>query len=172
MKKCNYNPYITGGLTGILMIFSVIITNKFFGSSSALMRMVIGIENIFSSEHVAQNTYFKMFSRPLIDWQFMFVVGIFVGSAIISFLVKSFKKESIPPMWKERFGSSFSKRAIAAFFGSFLVIIGARMSGGCPSGHGLTGVSILSVASFITLICFCIAGVVTAHIIYKGKRSI
>jgi hypothetical protein len=43
---------------------------------------------------------------------------------------KSFKLESVPPLWKERFGPSIGKRAIGAFLGGIVAMIGARMVGG------------------------------------------
>jgi uncharacterized membrane protein YedE/YeeE len=40
--------------------------------------------------------------------------------------------------------------AFRQFFGGFLVLFGARMAGGCASGHGLSGIARLSSASIIT----------------------
>ena len=45
----------------------------------------------------------------------------------------------IPPSWRNRFGPSAGKRAAACLLGSFLVLFGARMAGGCTSGHTLSG---------------------------------
>jgi uncharacterized membrane protein YedE/YeeE len=43
-----------------------------------------------------------------------------------------------------------SLSAFRQFFGGFLVLFGARMAGGCASGHGLSGIARLSSASIIT----------------------
>jgi len=40
---------------------------------------------------------------------------------------------------------------LTAGLGGFLMIIGSRMAGGCTSGHGLSGLSLLSTSSFITI---------------------
>ncbi|KAK3398791.1 hypothetical protein B0T20DRAFT_218167 [Sordaria brevicollis] len=40
---------------------------------------------------------------------------------------------------------------LAAGLGGFLMIIGSRIAGGCTSGHGISGISLLSTSSFLTI---------------------
>ncbi|CAI6097205.1 unnamed protein product [Clonostachys chloroleuca] len=40
---------------------------------------------------------------------------------------------------------------VLATLGAFLMIIGARTAGGCTSGHGISGISLLSTSSMITI---------------------
>ncbi|KAK4449999.1 hypothetical protein QBC34DRAFT_79880 [Podospora aff. communis PSN243] len=40
---------------------------------------------------------------------------------------------------------------LTAGIGGFLMILGSRMAGGCTSGHGISGLSLLSTSSFITI---------------------
>lgn len=44
--------------------------------------------------------------------------------------------------------------------GGFLMVLGARMSGGCTSGHGISGLSLLSVSSVVTVAAVFGAGAV------------
>ena len=37
------------------------------------------------------------------------------------------------------------------FVGGILLVFGARLAGGCTSGHGLSGMASLSIASFVTV---------------------
>ena len=74
-------------------------------------------------------------------------------------------------MWEERFGNSFVKRGVAAFLGGAIALFGVRLAGGCPSGHGLSGLSQLAVSGFIALTFFFLAGLITARLIYKNKRG-
>ena len=108
-----------------------------------------------------------------IDWQFMLVIGIAIGSFISSITNRTFKIEFIPPIWKERFGNSIIKRAIFAFIGGAIAIYGARLADGCPSGHGLSGLMQLSVSSFVALFLFFLFGALTARVMYvvKGERK-
>lgn len=173
--KSTWSPYLVGVLVGILGLLSVIVTTvvldkgKYLGASTTYVRAAGFIEKIFSPGHVANNTYFQD-EKVKVDWQMMFVMGIFFGALISSLIGKSFTSEKIPPMWEKRFGSKVSTRAIGAFIGGAIAMFGARLAGGCPSGHGLSGLMQLSVSGFVALICFFIGGVITAKILYKGGR--
>ena len=43
---------------------------------------------------------------------------------------------------------------------------GARLAGGCTSGHGISGTLQLSVGSWIALVCFFIGGAATAMLMF------
>lgn len=175
-KDGGWNPYFAGALVGILAIASVYATTmlmgktNYIGASTTFVRAVGFVEQVFASERVAQNAYFAA-TKIKVDWQFMLVIGIFLGALISSLTDKSFKLEKVPPIWKERFGSSVTKRAVGAFLGGIVAMIGARLADGCPSGHGLSGVMQLSVSSFVALILFFVAGAVTAALVYKRRAS-
>ena len=169
-----WNPYFAGALTGVLAIISVYLTTvllgktNYLGASTTFVRAAAFIERIFASEHVAQNIYFTA-TKIRVDWQFMLIIGVFAGSLISSLTDKSFKIEKIPPIWLERFGSSMRKRALGAFSGGIIAMIGARLADGCPSGHGLSGMMQLSVSSFVALGLFFAAGVLVAGIVFKRR---
>lgn len=77
-----------------------------------------------------------------IGWEPLTDVGVMFGALMASvFLTRRFNafRPVIPPSWRNRFGPSAGKRAAACFLGSFLVLFGARMAGGCTSGHTLSG---------------------------------
>ncbi|KAG8167239.1 hypothetical protein KVR01_002928 [Diaporthe batatas] len=38
-----------------------------------------------------------------------------------------------------------------AFWGGFLMAVGSRLGGGCSSGHGISGMGLMSVASFVSM---------------------
>ncbi|OTA99578.1 hypothetical protein M426DRAFT_67584 [Hypoxylon sp. CI-4A] len=40
---------------------------------------------------------------------------------------------------------------IRAIFGGILLAVGSRTAGGCTSGHGISGISLLSISSFVTV---------------------
>jgi hypothetical protein len=45
------------------------------------------------------------------------------------------------------------------------------MAGGCPSGHGLSGLMQLSISGFIALVCFFVGGLITARLVYGGDNN-
>ena len=57
-------------------------------------------------------------------------------------------------------------RSAVAFVGGAIMAYGARLAGGCTSGHGISGALQLSVSSWIALACFFAAAVATAMLLY------
>lgn len=177
-KEGGWSPYLAGGLTGILAVISAYATTiwmgktNFLGASTTFVRAAGFVERIFSSEHVAANAYFIK-EKVALDWQFLLIIGIFIGALISSLMDKSFKLESVPPAWRERFGSSIGKRAIGAFLGGIVAMVGARLADGCPSGHGLSGTMQLSVSALVALAMFFGVGMLVANLVYrkKGRKS-
>jgi uncharacterized protein len=55
---------------------------------------------------------------------------------------------------------------IVLILGGFLVGFGARYAGGCTSGHAISGLSDLQLASLIAVIGFFIGGLVMTYFIY------
>ena len=175
-KDGGWNPYLAGVLTGLLAIASVFATTKwlgktnYLGASTTFVRAAGLLQQKVAAEHVASSEYYTK-EKVRIDWQFMLVIGIFVGASISSVADRSFKLESVPPTWEKRFGSSIAKRAIWAFAGGVIAMMGARMADGCPSGHGLSGMMQLSVSSFAALALFFGIGVLVAYLVYERKAS-
>ena len=129
-KKDNgWNPYLAGALTGVVMILSVCFAGKYFGASTTFVRSAGMIEKIFSAERVAKMEYFIK-ETPIIDWQWMFVVGILIGSFIAARTSGSFQWQAVPDMWQSRFGTSRVKRGVVAFIGGLVAMFGARLADG------------------------------------------
>ena len=172
----NKKIYILGALLGILAIVSALATThllgrtNFLGATTTLVRAAGFIEQFFSPESVAHSTYYSSIGIR-VDWQFMLVIGIAIGSFISALATKTFKIELVPPVWRERFGESVTKRALLAFLGGVLAIFGARLAGGCPSGHGLSGLMQLSVSGFVAMFFFFIVGILMTRIIYVKKGA-
>ena len=124
-----WSPYLAGALSGLVLVLSVLIAGKYFGASTSFVRSAGMVEELFSPERVAKLAYFQS-KAPKIDWQWMFVFGIFLGSLISSTTSTSFRWQALPDMWKNRFGSSLGKRAIVAFLGAVVAMFGARLAGG------------------------------------------
>ena len=164
--------YILGALLGILAIASALATTyilgrtSYLGATTTMVRAAGFIEQIFSPQSVQGSAYYSRVGIR-VDWQFMLVIGIAIGAFISSMANKTFKLEFVPPIWKERFGDSILKRAIIAFLGGVISIYGARLAGGCPSGHGLSGLMQLSVSGFVAMLFFFLFGILSAQIIYK-----
>lgn len=165
-----WSPYLAGALAGVLIFMSVLVANKFVGASTTFARSAGMIENTFAPDKVEKTDYFVKY-KPKFDWQWLFVAGIFIGALISATSSKTFKWQAVPDMWSSRFGGGPVLRGIAAFFGGVIVIFGARLAGGCPSGHGLSGVIQMSISGFIAAACFFGAGIFIAGLLYRERRK-
>ena len=124
-----WSPYLAGALAGLVMILSIGISGKYFGASTTFVRSAGMVEKLFNAKRVAQMDYFLK-EAPKVDWQWMFVVGILIGSLIASTISGTFKWKALPPMWEERFGSGRIKRFTVAFVGGMIGMFGARLADG------------------------------------------
>ncbi len=166
----SWSPYIAGGLSGLVIIVSVLWTGQFFGASTSFVRSAGMLEKILEPERVAKLEYFIRY-LPKFDWQLMFVVGIFLGSLIAATWSGSFKWQGVPDMWAARFGTSPLKRGVVAFIGGIIAMYGARLADGCPSGHGLSGMIQLAVSGLVAMIFFFVGGIIMTRIVYFGGKK-
>jgi uncharacterized protein len=170
-----WSPYLAGALAGLLAIASAYATTRwlektnYLGASTTFVRAAGLLERAVAPERVEQSEYFTK-TKVRVDWQFLLVLGIFLGALAASVTDRSFKLEAVPPTWARRFGRSVGKRAAGAILGGAVAMIGARMADGCPSGHGLSGMMQLSVSAFVSLAMFFGTGVLVAALVY-GRRS-
>ena len=166
-EEGGWSPYVAGGLSGLVIIVSVLSAGKFFGASTTFVRSAGMLGKYFGPERVEQLEYFIRY-LPRFDWQFLFVVGIFLGSLVSALTSDSFKWQGVPDMWAERFGTNPALRGIVAFIGGIVAMFGARLAGGCPSGHGLSGIIQLAASGLIAMIFFFVGGIIMTRIVYYG----
>ena len=171
LEKGAWSPYLAGGLSGFIIIISVLNTGQFFGASTSFVRSAGIFGKYFGPERVQQLEYFFRY-LPIIDWQFMFVIGIFIGSLISSLWSGSFKWQGVPDMWAGRFGTNPLPRGIVAFIGGIIAMYGARLAGGCPSGHGLSGMIQLAVSGLVAMVFFFVGGILMTQVIYSGGKEV
>jgi hypothetical protein len=129
LKKTEWSPYVAGALIGIVSWFSVLTAGKYLGVSTTFVRTTGMIESVFTPERIASLPYFRK-EKPIIDWQWMEVLGILIGAFVAAKFSGDFKKRFVPPMWEERFGPARFKRWVVAFFGGAILMFGARMADG------------------------------------------
>jgi uncharacterized membrane protein YedE/YeeE len=56
-----------------------------------------------------------------------------------------------------------------AFAGGALLLFGARLAGGCTSGHVISGIAQLTIGSFIFGMAVFASGILTARTLYKRR---
>lgn len=157
--------WIKGGI--ILGIFIILATWSYrpVGVSSSYSTAVSLISVLISEDLFGSNPYLLKYSEW--GWQEMLVIGIFFGGLISCRVSGGHGISTIPDGWKKRFGASKPLRFLHAFLGGFLIIFGARMAGGCTSGHIISGGSLLIVGSLVFGLTVYISGIIMAKILYN-----
>ena len=165
LTEVRWSPYAVGIGIGILSWFSFLISKKPIACSTPFAKTSGMIERAIFGQKVEEKPYYTIIKLN-IDLQWMLVIGIIIGSFISALLSGDFQLQWVPSLWAGAFGSSALLRIFVALLGGICIGFGARWADGCTSGHGISGTMQLSLASWVSAICFFIGGIITAHIIY------
>ena len=161
-----WSPYLVGALIGVLSMLTFYFSNKPLGASTAYARVAGMIGSQVAPNHTSSLKYFKD-NPPKVGWELMLVFAVIAGSFLAAWSGGELTGKFLPAMWQERFGSdSYLLRAAVAFAGGVLMAFGARMAGGCTSGHGISGTLQLAIGSWVSAICFFIGGIIVAMLMY------
>jgi len=167
LSMARWSPYVVGIGIGLLSCVSFLLSDKPIGCSTAFSRTSGMIERLFRGSKVAEKAYYKKFT-PSVDWEWMLVLGVFIGALLSAALSGQLHAEWVPAKWASGFGDSSSLRWFVALIGGIVMGIGARWAGGCTSGHGISGTLQLAVSSWLAVLCFFAGGVATAMILYQA----
>ncbi len=160
-----WSPYLVGALLGVLSMFTFYFSDKPLGASTAYARVAGMLGRLVARRHTESLRFYAK-KAPAVDWQVMLVAGILIGGFLAAWTGGEITGRWLPPFWVERFGESIGLRLAVAFLGGGLMAFGARLAGGCTSGHGISGALQLSVGSWIALIGFFVGGVATAMLLF------
>ena len=146
------------------VVFLEVLSNRIIGASTAYPY----VADVITGN--TGNDYYSKIKAPG-QWEVFFLAGAFVSGIIISLLRKEFKITLIHSSWEKYKGNSATKRIFWSFLGGFILIFGARMAGGCTSGHVLSGGMQLAVSSLVFAI-FVFAGLLlTGKFFYQAKAG-
>ena len=162
-----WSPYLVGALIGVLSMLTFYFSDKPLGASTSYARLAGMIGRLIARRHT-DSLHFYTKTTPAVDWQVMLVTGILIGGFLAAWTGGEITGRWLPPFWVERFGESVGLRLVVGFLGGALMAFGARMAGGCTSGHGISGALQLSVGSWVALIGFFVGGVATAMILFHA----
>ena len=162
-----WSPYLAGALIGLLTLLTLSFSKKPVGASSAYSDLAGMIGRVAAPRHIASLKYYQE-HKPAVSWTFLFVIGAIGGSFLAAWSGGELTGTYLQDLWVARFGpDSYLLRTLLAFAGGALMAFGARMAGGCTSGHGISGTLQLAVGSWVAVVCFFIGGIVTAMLLYR-----
>jgi uncharacterized membrane protein YedE/YeeE len=103
------------------------------------------------------------------NYSFVFVIFMAVGALLSSVFREGVKgsETRMPKIWTDNYGDTPWKRFAVAFAGGFIVLYGARLAGGCTSGHMMSGMMQTSLSGYIFAAGAFAAAIPTAMMLYK-----
>jgi len=151
MKIKKYmNPYLAGVLLGLVLLMSFFFTGRGLGASGAVKSVVVATVDAVSPSHTESSEFYSKYvgedKSPMKSWLVFEILGVMVGgflSGAISGRL-TWKVEHSPKITSKR-------RLVFASIGGLLFGFGSQLGRGCTSGAALTGMSVLSLAGFITM---------------------
>lgn len=145
------------------LVFSKFLSDRPIGASSTFPFVADWIAGM------TQNNYFEAIEKPG-RWEVIFLAGAALSGLIISLLKKEFKIQLIHENWKNYKNNSRSSRIVWSVAGGFILIFGARMAGGCTSGHVISGGMQLAASSLVFAV-FVFAGLLVTGWLFYGKEN-
>lgn len=170
----SWSPYIVGLGIGLLSWFAFATADKHLAITLQYEHIAAMAQLAVAPEAAANNRYYAVRAQaglePKVGWYLMLLIGVFLGSLLSSRLSGDRSIRTVPPLWRWRFGDSAGKRFVAAFVGGALMVLGARIAGGCTSGHGISGTLQLAVQSWLFIGLAFATAIATAFLIF-GKEG-
>lgn len=173
--------YIAGPIIGLTVPLLLLVGGKMFGFSSNL-RHACAACNFGNVE------FFNYDWKKSGGWNLIFLVGSVIGGFLGGYVfanpdpinlsantVTALQELGISDFTGFVPNELFSWEALGSpvgiivlVLGGFLVGFGARYAGGCTSGHAISGLSALQVASLVAVIGFFIGGLIMTFFIYPA----
>lgn len=156
---------IWGGIIGLVQIFAIA-TVQPLGVSTAYPQLVGWFVDKIVPGFVESQPYLQKIGAK-IGWEVMLITGLVLGAFLSSILAggRSTAACDLPNVFRSSWG-----RGLAAFVGGFLILFGARLAGGCTSGHMLSGIAQLALSGFLFGAAAFATGVLTATLLLKRAR--
>lgn len=112
--------------------------------------------------------YAKEVANPL-NYSFVFVLAMALGGGLSAWLRGGVGSDErrLPALWYANYGDRALLRYLAAFVGGFVVLYGARLAGGCTSGHMMSGMMQTAVSGYIFAAGAFAAAIPVAMTLYR-----
>lgn len=151
MKNKYMNPYIAGTMLGLVLLLAMFLAGRGLGASGGIKYCAVSLVGALDKPHVEKSPYYRKYfengTKPINNWLVFEILGVVAGGFLSGALSKrlKFKIEKSPKI-------SGTRRLLFAFTGGLFFVYGAQLARGCTSGAALSGMAVLSVAGFVTMI--------------------
>ena len=170
LRAKRWSPYVVGTLIGVLSWFAFWSVDRPIGVSTAVARTAGMMESAVATDHVSHNAYFTKF-KPAIDWEWMLGGGAGAGGVCqLAAVGRPADGIGRPPVPGGRaWDGSATRRYLVAFGGGVLLMFGARLAGGCTSGHGISGSLQLALSGWVFFGSVFAAGMLAAFLLFTRE---
>ena len=154
---------VLGILFGLLSATSIFLYGP-IGVSGTYPRVIGAISRMVDPAFASSNPYLvKMgaFLQP----ESVLVIGLLIGGFLASRMSRA-KAAGVASVHAHE--TSSARRYANAFIGGVLIIFGARLAGGCTSGHIISGITQLSLSGMLFGAGVFLSGIVTAKMIRRA----
>ena len=147
------NPVVAGVSTGMLQLPAFLVLQTFLGSSSAYSVVASQYLRVAPDEHAKRFKYMSSFLQSKASWQAWYLLGAAMGGLLSARGVLDGHVAPAVPV---------PVPVLQALAGGFFTVMGARVAGGCATGHGLTGLSVLGIGGWTTVPAMFAGAIATA----------
>lgn len=182
-------PWKSGGVLLGLVFFAAVMLVKPIGVSTqfvildgilwdAVSPVTVVVSEDAGNGYASPNAYLnksggkyaKAVAEPL-NYGFVFVVAMIAGAMLSAVLRGGVARDErdMPAVWRANFGDRRWKRYLACFSAGFVVLYGARLAGGCTSGHMMSGMMQTAVSSYIFAAGAFLAGIPAALTLFRKE---
>ena len=159
---------VLGVLFGILSAASIVLFGP-IGVSGTYPRLIGSVSRRLVPDFAAGNPYLVKMGT-LVTPETLLVVGLLIGGFLASRLWGGAQPaEAVSAVHARE--TTPGRRYADAFIGGFLILFGARLAGGCTSGHIISGMTQLAVSSTIFAAAVFAGGIGVAHLIKAGRET-
>jgi len=166
-RRIYWNPYFGGFLLGLLIILTFYLTGRGLGASGAFKSVVVTVVDTVAPTHAENNGYYSRFIKPgespLNNWLVFEAIGVLLGAFLSGAFRGRLKLET-----EHSPKITSKKRIIYALVGGLLFGLGAQIARGCTSGAALSGMAVLSVGGFLTMLSIFGSGFIVAYFFRKN----
>ncbi|MBN2485811.1 MAG: YeeE/YedE family protein [Bacteroidales bacterium] len=145
------NPYLGGVLLGMVLLAANFVSGRGLGASGAIKSCIVSAATTVAPA-AAENSGFiteyteKHDGHPMKSWLVFQMLGVIVGGFVSGVIAGRLK-------WKVEHSPKITskKRLVLALTGGILFGWGSQMGRGCTSGSALSGMAVLSLGGFVSM---------------------
>jgi len=162
------NPYLGGVLLGLVLLPAYFEAGRGLGASGAIKSVVVTAVETIAPASTESSKFIAEFRQshtgnPMKTWLVFQMLGVLVGGFLSGAFAGrlKFKVEHSPKI-------SSKRRLVFALAGGVLFGFGSQLGRGCTSGSALSGMAVLSLGGFVTMMAIFGTAFALAYFVRKN----